>query len=607
MQHGGTKPKRTRGDSRNTNMGKPKFVEQRQESVNLDPIKPLNQKQRTYLELLDSRTVIAATGYAGSSKAQPLYSKVLTVEGWKTMGEIEVGDNVITPDNNVSKVLGTFSFEDKPVYKFKLKSGREVESCEDHLWLVRKVSKSCRGKALPKEIMTTSGIIENINEYNISLPLVKSIGSRADKPFFVDPYVMGILISEGCLVSGVSFTTADEYILGRVTDWSESNNFHIVKLGDSISYGIRDKGKGYPNRLKEYLKSVGLYGHKSHEKFIPEEYFNGSIDQKFELLRGLMDGDGSSATTRRKNGGSVYYSTTSDVLAKQIHALAISLGCYATISERRSFFTYKGEKKQGRNSYSIYMNHPTPKTMFNLERKKYGCSEQYQGGKYELMDKIESVEYVSNQNVKCILIDSEDHLYITDNYVVTHNTYLPTATACDLFRTGKINKIIFCRPAISNSKSLGYFAGSADEKMAIWLAPVMQILKDRLGQGGLEVALKKGDIVFQPLETIKGSSFNDSWIIVDEAEDLTVDEIKKVITRVGKDSKMILAGDITQSELNDRSGLKWLIDFAQRHDLGEHFGHVDFNHPNDIVRSEAVKKFIVCIERDNRAKKDNKD
>lgn len=204
------------------------------------------------------------------------------------------------------------------------------------------------------------------------------------------------------------------------------------------------------------------------------------------------------------------------------------------------------------------------------------------------------------------LLDSRT-VVVATGYAGSSKSYLPTATACDLFRTGKINKIIFCRPAISNSKSLGYFAGSADEKMAIWLAPVMQILKERLGVGGLEVALKKGDIVFQPLETIKGSSFNDSWIIVDEAEDLTVDEIKKVITRVGKDSKMILAGDITQSELNDRSGLKWLIDFAQRHDLGEHFGHVDFNHPNDIVRSEAVKKFIVCIERDNRAKKDNKD
>lgn len=198
------------------------------------------------------------------------------------------------------------------------------------------------------------------------------------------------------------------------------------------------------------------------------------------------------------------------------------------------------------------------------------------------------------------MLDSKT-VVVATGYAGTSKTFLPTSIAADLLRTNKIKKIIFCRPAISNSKTLGLFSGDKTEKMEVWLSPVIQILRERLGAGGLEVALKREDIVYQPLETVKGSSFSDSWIIVDEAEDLTVDEVKKLITRIGKDSKMIFAGDITQSELKGASGLKWLIDFNERHALGEHFGFVDFNNTNDIVRSEAVKRFIICLERDNRA------
>lgn len=185
---------------------------------------------------------------------------------------------------------------------------------------------------------------------------------------------------------------------------------------------------------------------------------------------------------------------------------------------------------------------------------------------------------------------------VATGFAGTSKTYLPTSLAADKFRVGKIKKIVFCRPAVSNSKSVGFFKGSVEEKMKVWLTPVISILYERLGKAAVEIAVKNEDISYIPLETIKGCSFNDTWIIVDEAEDLTVDEIKKVITRIGKNSTMILAGDITQSELKDKSGLKWLIDFATKNpSLDEDFGFVDFNSPTDIVRSSAVKRFILAL------------
>lgn len=189
---------------------------------------------------------------------------------------------------------------------------------------------------------------------------------------------------------------------------------------------------------------------------------------------------------------------------------------------------------------------------------------------------------------------------VATGYAGTSKTYIPTVMAADAYRTGEINQIIFCRPAISNSKSLGYFSGSVVEKMQAWLTPVISILKSRLGDGVLEIALKRGDIVYQPLETIKGCSFENAWIIVDEAEDLTWDEVQKVITRVGNSSKLIFAGDITQSELKESSGLKYLKDFSTRHDLGSDFGFIDFDQTSDIVRSDAVRSFIVALHRDKK-------
>ncbi len=229
----------------------------------------------------------------------------------------------------------------------------------------------------------------------------------------------------------------------------------------------------------------------------------------------------------------------------------------------------------------------TPKPKFQEQRERF-----------QLENPIKPMN--KKQAAYIELLNSKD-VIIASGFAGTSKTYLPTAIACDFLRLGKIGKIVFSRPNVSNSKSLGFFSGSLEEKMANWLSPVIDVVNERMGVGGYETAVNKGQIRFQPLETIKGLSVSGGWLIVDEAEDLTVDEVKKVITRVGKDCKLILAGDVTQAELGEKSGLKWLIDFVKRHDLDDIVGHIDFNDPNDIVRSNAVKRFIVALNRDTRA------
>lgn len=181
-------------------------------------------------------------------------------------------------------------------------------------------------------------------------------------------------------------------------------------------------------------------------------------------------------------------------------------------------------------------------------------------------------------------------------YAGTSKTYIPTVIACDLYRAGKINKIVFTRPNISNSKSLGFFGGDLIQKMSNWLMPVMNILRDRLGENTLEIAIKNGDIEFVPMEVVKGYSAENCFFIVDEAEDLTYDEAKKVMTRQGKGCHMVLAGDIQQSELKQQSGLKILMEIALQSPFVD-LGLVDFNNKADIVRGEACKNWIIAFER----------
>jgi len=194
----------------------------------------------------------------------------------------------------------------------------------------------------------------------------------------------------------------------------------------------------------------------------------------------------------------------------------------------------------------------------------------------------------------------EDYMYsincnpltIATGYAGTSKTYLPTAIACDMLKLGSIEKIILTRPNVSESKSLGFFSGDLNSKMKNWLLPVLDVMVERLGTGMVDYCIGKGQIEFVPMEVIKGRSFNNSFVIADEAEDLTYQEVKKVITRLGLDSKLVLAGDITQKDLRGKSGLAIALNMAKSNEnLG--CGWVDFNESYDIVRSETVKKWIL--------------
>lgn len=181
----------------------------------------------------------------------------------------------------------------------------------------------------------------------------------------------------------------------------------------------------------------------------------------------------------------------------------------------------------------------------------------------------------------------------------TSKTYIPTVMACDDYLAGAIDQIYLTRPAISNSKSLGYWSGSVSEKLGVWMGPVLSVMRERLGPEALEIAIRHGDIQFVPFEVIKGYSFKNCWVILDEAEDINIDEAKKFVTRLGENSRVALAGDLSQSELGGKSGLKKLVELYQKDpELKSRVAHIDFDSPSDIVRSDLCRNWILVFRRD---------
>ena len=164
----------------------------------------------------------------------------------------------------------------------------------------------------------------------------------------------------------------------------------------------------------------------------------------------------------------------------------------------------------------------------------------------------------------------------------TGKTYIAASIAADMYNRNQIQKIILTRPNIPAGKSLGFFAGTIEDKIAPWVYPLTEVLQERMGKGRYEVAHKRGAIEIVPFEVMRGRSFNNAFVILDEGQNLTAHEMKMFLTRIGEDSKVIINGDISQHDLQGSSGLQVAIDLMNKHNIPA--AHCNFTH-DDVVRS----------------------
>lgn len=366
--------------------------------------------------------IIARTN---TGKAQPLWSKVLTPTGWKSMRDIKLGDTVVGKNNDNGRVVEIFPQGMKDYYKVNFSDGTYVECCDDHLWEVLDRSGRRRDSKTYEQfqVLTTRELRESLGKkYSVDISTPIEFDVPFDRDNELDGYLLGVILGDGCLRKNtIMITNGDKEIWDRITPVVDSYDCQFTgKSHNSIT------GKVFGNNfVRRKVVEYGLMDKLSVDKHIPKQFFTAPIDVRLSLLAGLMDTDGWAIP----NSPRWEFCTASRQLADDFVELTRSLGVYTKMHEERpSWYTKNGQKVQGHGKIVI-----SCRSLFNpfyLSRKAnlYQFRENVvnRSALRRNCKMIKSIELVGQTECQCLLLDNASHTYITDNYTVTHNTWVTT-------------------------------------------------------------------------------------------------------------------------------------------------------------------------------------
>lgn len=354
------------------------------------------------------------TSPTSSGKALSLDSLVYTPSGPKRMGDIKVGDIVCTPSGGTANVIGVYPQGEREIFRITFSNNDTVECCKEHLWKVNAIMDGWEGR-----VKDTQYLIDNCNtpsgrsKYCIDLPSQIYFEERVLK---MSPYMMGALLGDSYFGKSLGFANIEEQIFNKIEQLI-SDDYKIISQ-DGINHRITKKINN-PKKSNIYLEAIryyGLAGKKSNNKFIPDDYKYNTIENRIELIRGLMDTDG-----YVNKIGYIEYCSCSLQLINDVKEVIESLGGLCRIRNKYPICTYKGERRIGQLSYILSIAIQNPSNLFFLERKKERCNNVPKRMRM-IKRVIKSIDSVGVKPCQCILIDDPDHLYLTDHFIITHNT-----------------------------------------------------------------------------------------------------------------------------------------------------------------------------------------
>jgi replicative DNA helicase len=393
-----------------------------------------NSIDRILMGIPKEESYVIISARASIGKAQPLNAKIKTVDNWKLMKDIVVGDKLASIDGNESIVQGVYPQGEKDIYKVTFSDGRTVECCDEHLWQIG------RWDWDNDRVYATWKIKELLkakrNRRRFYVPEISgSFG--VDKDIIINPWLLGFLIGDGSLTGNtIAFTTSDTEVLDKVN--SIVNPLMKVTKNGKYDYRIIwSKHKRIATPVFDAIKALGLFGTYCYNKFIPSNYLNASFDARIALLNGLISSDGDVSIN-----GTIGYSTTSKRLANDVCELVYSLGGIASCKSRFTHFTYKGEYKTGAESYRINILLPLKykdRVLFLPRHRERLRADRTKENRLSIM----SIDFVRRDMAQCIMVSHPSHEYITDGYVPTHNTAIMMAMAEGMAIRDKIPVGIF--------------------------------------------------------------------------------------------------------------------------------------------------------------------
>jgi phosphate starvation-inducible PhoH-like protein len=416
-------------------------------------------------------------------RAQPVETSVLTPTGFRRIGSLRVGDLVVGSDGLPTPVLGVYPQGFKDVYRVRTQDGASTLACGEHLWAVTTSYDKRRGK--PARVLETREMIGRLRAayaHRFELPVVAPVEmERIDVP--IDPYAVGLLLGDGCITDRTTPTFAStDPELALALDAALPGIEVTHKSG--VDYVLRHPAGGrggllVANPVSVDLRDLGLAGRASGTQFVPSVYLTNSKDVRLAVLQGLLDTDGGPV---RQAGRAcrIQYTTCSDRLRDDVVHLVRSLGGIAYTGTRLAAGRTPGGIADRpvwhrQDAHTVDIRLPAGVEPFRLARKK-ALYDAIGGGRP--MRFIDSIEPAGEAECVCISVGAADSLYVTEDFLVTHNT------------------------------------------------------------------------------------LNDAFIILDEAQNSSAEQMKMFLTRLGFGSKMVVTGDVTQVDLpgGTQSGLRVVQD-----------------------------------------------
>ena len=445
-------------------------------------------------------------------RAQPLFTKVLTPAGFRPIGDLRVGDFVIGSDGRETEVLGVYPQGFKEIYRVYTQDGSSTLASGDHLWSVYTHADRRRGR--PARVLQTKEMLGNLraaHQHRYELPLLSSPVDFESRPVPLDPYALGLLLGDGCFscTATPGFTTADPELaeaLGRLIPGIEPRRKSDI---DYVLNRITTPGEviTIENPVTGAMRRLGLIGAKSNTKFVPDDYLFNTPDVRLAVLQGLFDSDGDPVPQQERTCR-IQFTTVSDRLRDHVVFLVQSLGGVAYARTRPAQVRKPGLAR-GRDvhhradAHILDIRLPEGVAPFRLARKvaKYGAT-----GGGRPMRFVHRIEPAGTEEAVCIQVAAEDSLYVTEDFLLTHNT------------------------------------------------------------------------------------LNDAFIILDEAQNTTGEQMKMFLTRLGFGSKVVVTGDITQVDLpgGATSGLRAAMHILDGID-DIHFAELT---SADVVRHRLVSEIV---------------
>ena len=387
---------------------------------------------------LEDDTLNVLAGRPGMGKAQPLDAPVLLADGtWRAMGDLRFGDELASVDGAPNWVAAIHERGQRQVYRVTLSDGRSTEACAEHLWQVK-----YRDWQEPR-VVTTLQLSEMLARKRyigrLSIDRVSGHFGRADLP--LDPYVLGALLGDGTLLGATPKLTSADPALVEMVQCRLGEATEVKRVVGSYAYSLVSRGlptrvtepgsRGRPRTtypVQRALEVLGLAGLGSEDKFIPPLYLRASRQDRLDLLRGLLDTDGWA-----EKHASIRLSSASRALAEGVQALVRSLGGACRITHKSPICNVGGRAYECLPAFVCNIRHPQGETLFGLKRKS---DRAVRGRNATVCLTVKTVVPTRVTDTRCITVTHPSSLYVTDGYIVTHNSALGWQWAIAAARQG---------------------------------------------------------------------------------------------------------------------------------------------------------------------------